>query len=164
MNISEVNAMSLPAFLESYGDVAEHSSWVAREAASFRPFLNREAMILSFERAVRAANREAQLALICAHPDLANKAKLTEDSTREQAAAGLSALTADEFARFTDLNTRYKSCFGFPFIFAVKGATKSMILESFESRVNNAAETEFATALAQVCRIFRFRIEDRVAP
>jgi 2-oxo-4-hydroxy-4-carboxy-5-ureidoimidazoline decarboxylase len=160
MNITQVNAMSPKAF----GDVAEHSPWVAREADASRPFANREALVKHFETAIRAANRDAQLALIRAHPDLATKARLTEDSTKEQAGAGLNALTAEEFARFTDLNARYKQRFGFPFIFAVKGATKHMILDSFEARVGNDEAVEFETALSQVCRIFRFRIEDRVSP
>lgn len=163
-SIEDVNAMAPEAFLAGFGDVAEHSPWVAREAGAFRPFASREAMIASFERAVRAANRDAQLALIRAHPDLAAKARLTDDSTKEQAGAGLNTLTPDEFRRFTSLNDSYKACFGFPFIFAVKGATKHMILESFEARVSNSADAEFATAIAQVCRIFRFRIEDRVEP
>lgn len=164
ISIHDVNRMPLQAFLAAYGDVAEHSPWVAREAASFRPFASREAMIESFERAVKAANREAQLALICAHPDLAAKARLTDDSSKEQAGAGLNSLTAEEFACFNEMNGSYKSRFGFPFIFAVKGSTKHMILDGFRSRVGNDAEAEFATAIAQVCRIFRFRIEDRVSP
>lgn len=162
--ISDVNTMTPVAFLDAFGDVAEHSPWVAREAQSARPFASRDEMIVAFERAIRAANRDAQLALVRAHPDLATRARLTEDSTKEQAGAGLNSLTAEEFARFTDLNTRYRQRFGFPFIFAVKGATKHMILESFAARVGNDPKAEFATALAQVCRIFRFRIEDRVSP
>ena len=160
--ITGVNAMTPQEFLAAYGDIAEHSPWVAREAASFRPYANRDAMIQCFERAVHAANHAAQLALIRAHPDLAAKAKLTDDSTREQAGAGLNNLPAAEFARFTALNGAYKQRFGFPFIFAVKGATTRMILESFEARANNAPDVEFVMALSQVCRIFRFRIEDRV--
>lgn len=163
ISIETVNAMSPSEFLSAFGDVAEHSPWVAQEASAFRPFANRDAMITRFESAVRAANRDAQLALIRAHPDLATKAKLTEDSSKEQAGAGLNTLTAEEFARFTDLNTRYKQRFGFPFIFAVKGATKHMILASFGERAGHAPEQEFAMAISQVCRIFRFRIEDRVS-
>ena len=34
----------------------------------------------------------------------------------------------------------------------------------FIALLNNDAEAEFAMAIAQVCRIFRFRIEDRVSP
>jgi 2-oxo-4-hydroxy-4-carboxy-5-ureidoimidazoline decarboxylase len=45
----------------------------------------------------------------------------------------------------------------------VKGATKQQILASFAERVNHSKEDEFYMALDQVCRIFRFRIEDRVA-
>ncbi len=164
MSITQVNALSPRDFIEAFGDVAEHSPWVAREADAARPFSDRDAMVRHFEVAVRAANPCAQLALVRAHPDLATKAKLTEDSTKEQAGAGLNALTAEEFARFTELNTAYKQRFGFPFIFAVKGATKHMILDSFAARVGNDPAAEFETALQQVCRIFRFRLEDRVSP
>ncbi|MGQ0485354.1 MAG: 2-oxo-4-hydroxy-4-carboxy-5-ureidoimidazoline decarboxylase [Hyphomicrobiales bacterium] len=163
MTLAAVNAMTAEAFTGAFGDVAEHSPWVARIASSLRPFATRDDMVEAFTGTLRGAAREAQLALIRAHPDLAVKAKLTEDSTREQAGAGLDALSPGEFARFTDLNGRYKAKFGFPFIFAVKGATKHRILASFAGRLDHRAEEEFATALEQVCRILRFRIEDRVA-
>ncbi len=163
-SIETVNDMTPWAFIEAFGEIAEHSPWVAREAETSRPFASREQMIERFEIALLAANRDAQLALLRAHPDLATKARLTEDSTREQAGAGLNTLSAEEFARFTALNDRYKSRFGFPFIFAVKGATKHMILDSFEARVGHGEAEEFASALQQVCRIFRFRLEDRVSP
>ncbi len=162
MNLTDVNGLSPAGFVAAFGDVAEHSPWVAREASACRPFAGREAMIGAFETAVRAANRDAQLALIRAHPDLAARAKLTDDSAREQAGAGLDTLSAEEFARFTALNESYKAKFGFPFIFAVKGATKHMILAAFETRGRHTQAEEFAAAIAQVCRIFRFRIEDRV--
>jgi len=164
MTLTVVNAMPAEEFAAVFGDVAEHSPWVAYIVASLRPFTSRDAMVEAFVSTLRGAAREAQLALLRAHPDLATKAKLTEDSTREQAGAGLGTLSPEEFARFSGLNGRYKTKFGFPFIFAVKGATKHQILASFAERVNHGAEDEFATALEQVCRIFRFRIEDRVSP
>lgn len=164
ISLADVNAMTPSAFLAAFGDVAEHSPWVAREASAFRPFATRDEMIRQFATALRGANRGAQLDLIRAHPDLANKARLTADSTREQAGAGLDSLGSGDFARFTSLNTRYRERFGFPFIFAVKGANAQMILESFEARIGNSPEAEFEMALAQICRIFRFRLEDRVAP
>ena len=163
-SLADINAMSSDAFVASFGDVAEHSPWVAEKTAAVRPFASRDAMIAAFETAVRAAPQAAQLALIRAHPDLATRAKLTDDSSREQKGAGLDTLTPAEFARFTELNDAYKARFGFPFIFAVKGASKHQILASFEERVGRDRNEEFATALSQVCRIFRFRIEDRVAP
>lgn len=162
--IAAVNEMPVAAFVSAFGDVAEHSPWVARQAAKARPFASRDEMIAGFANATATATRDAQLALIRAHPDLATRARLTSDSTKEQAGAGLDTLTPDEFAHFTSLNDRYKAKFGFPFIFAVKGATKHQIVASFEKRADNAPENEFSIAIAQINSIFRFRIEDRVAP
>lgn len=164
MPLAQVNALPPQDFMTVFGDVAEHSSWVAERAMQSRPFTTREAMVVAFSAAVEEAAPEARLALVRAHPDLAARARLTEDSAREQAGVGLDALTREEFSRFNDLNARYKSRFGFPFIFAVMGAAKQQILASFEARIGNRPEAELAAALAQVYRIVRFRIEDRVAP
>lgn len=168
MSLSDVNALPVDAFVARFGDVAEHSPWVATQAATARPFASRAAMIDAFHAAVAAAAPPERLALVRAHPDLAGKAALagalTDDSRREQAGAGLDSLTTEEMARFTRLNGAYLDKFGFPFIFAVKGATKHMILEAFVTRLDNDAAAELATALAQIARIIRFRLEDRVAP
>ena len=168
LSIEEVNALDAGAFATRFGDVAEDSPWVAEAAFVARPFADREALVGAFAAAVQAASPGAQLALLRAHPDLAGRAAVAgdvaEESRREQAGAGLDRLTADEFARFHDLNTRYRERFGFPFIFAVKGATKESILAAFEERIDNDADTERAAALANVERILRLRIEDRVAP
>jgi len=162
--LSNINAMTRRAFVAAFGDVAEHSPWVAEKAWDKRPFADRDALIQVFAEALRQAPREAKLALIRAHPDLATRAKLTADSTNEQAGAGLDRLSPDEFARFSRFNEAYKTRFGFPFIFAVKGATKHQILAAFEERLGNSPEKEFEIALAQILRIFRFRLEDRVSP
>ncbi|MFL5259739.1 MAG: 2-oxo-4-hydroxy-4-carboxy-5-ureidoimidazoline decarboxylase [Hyphomicrobiales bacterium] len=164
MTIDEVNALGFGDFVQSLGGITEDSPWVAERAAALRPFRSRVTMIEAFCCAIEKADRDQKLSLLRAHPDLATRAKLTADSSREQCGAGLDSLRAEEFARFTELNTRYRERFGFPFVFAVKGATKDQILQSFEERVGNSPEAEFATALANVCRIVRFRIEDRVEP
>ena len=167
-SIEAVNAFDAAAFAVRFGDIAEDSPWVAEAAGTARPFADREAMVEAFAAAVRTAPHERQLVLLRAHPDLAGRAAvagdITEESWREQAGAGLDRLTAEEFARFHDLNARYRERFGFPFIFAVKGATKEAILAAFEARIDNDPGTERATALANVERILRFRIEDRVVP
>ena len=162
MKLANINALSSAAFEQAFGDIAEHSPWVARHASVARPFISRESMIEAFVSAVMKADHAAQLALLCAHPDLATRAKLTQDSTREQAGAGLDTLDAAEFAHLTELNNAYKTKNGFPFIFAVKGATKHQILTGFESRIHNVRLTELQTALQQVCHIIRFRLEDKV--
>lgn len=168
ISLQAVNGLSEAAFVEAFGDVAEHSPWVAIGASALRPFADREAAVAAFERVMRAAAPDARLELIRAHPDLAGKAAMAgvvaEDSRREQKGAGLDRLSAQEFDRFTRLNGAYRLRFGFPFIFAVKGATKDMILEAFERRLDHDADTEFETALTQIARIFRFRLEDRILP
>jgi 2-oxo-4-hydroxy-4-carboxy-5-ureidoimidazoline decarboxylase len=164
----DVNGMSQDAFVAAFGDVAEHSPWVAEAAAEDRPFAGLEALIEAFQRVIGEAPRDQRLALIRTHPDLAGKAalagELAEDSRHEQSGAGLDRLTSEEFARFTRLNDGYKARFGFPFIFAVRGATKHQILDAFEVRLENDPDEEFQTALEQVLRIVRFRLEDRVRP
>ena len=172
LSIEAVNALDDEAFTACFGDVAEHSPWVAAAAAAARPFAHREALIAAFAGAVRAAPANAQLALLRAHPDLADRAAVAggaakgvaEASRREQAGAGLDRLTRAEFARFAELNARYRKRFGFPFIFAVKGAAKEAILAAFEERIDHSAAAERALALANVERILRFRLEARVAP
>ncbi len=165
--IDAVNRMTRDDFVKAFGDVAEHSPWVAERAALARPFAGRREMIGAFLDAVFDADAPAQLALVRAHPDLAGRAavagELMPDSRKEQAGAGLDKLTGDEFARFTALNEAYRAKFGFPFILAVKGADKHRILQSFESRLDNDPEAELATAIRQVANIINFRIEDRVA-
>jgi 2-oxo-4-hydroxy-4-carboxy-5-ureidoimidazoline decarboxylase len=167
ISLAAVNAMPQTAFVAAFGAVAEHSPWVAQRAAAGRPFGSREAMAKAFAAAILEATPQEKLALLKAHPDLAGRAAiagdLTDASRGEQAGAGLDRPTPDEHARFLALNTAYTEKFGFPFILAVKGADKHTILAAFEARIANGRETEFATALEQVCRIVRFRLEAIVA-
>ena len=167
LSLRDLNRMAVSEFAASFGDVAEHSPWVAERAAGARPFAGREAVDDAFAAALRGAARDEQLAVLRAHPDLAGRVAvagaLTEDSRREQAGAGLDRLTPEEFERFTALNAAYRERLGIPFIFAVKGATKEMILAAFEERLANGREAELKNAIDNVCRIMRFRIEDRVA-
>ena len=154
------------AFVEVYGGVYEHSLWVA--AAVFDGGLGAEdddpeALAGRMAQVVDAADEEAKLALLRAHPELAGRlavaGNLTADSTAEQASAGLDRCTPEEFAAFHALNARYTARFGFPFIIAVRGLSRQDILEAFRSRSDNDRETEFATALEQVHRIARLRLE-----
>jgi 2-oxo-4-hydroxy-4-carboxy-5-ureidoimidazoline decarboxylase len=168
ITLEEVDALAVDDFVARFGDVAEHSPWVAERAAARRPFATREAMIAAFAETIAAASVAERLALLRAHPDLAGKAaragEMAEESKKEQAGAGLSALTDAEFDRFTHLNAAYREKFGFPFILAVKGATRDVIFEAFETRLEYDPPAEFAEAIRQVARIVRFRLEDRVAP
>ncbi len=164
ITLADINQMTDEAFVAQFGDIAEHSPWVAEDATFDRPYATFADMRSAFIDAVSDAPQDMQLALLRVHPDLATKAKLTTDSTNEQKGSGLDTLSANEFATFTKLNDLYKLRNGFPFIFAVKGATKHQILAAFEARVKNNKDLEFDTAILQVCRIISFRLEAAVMP
>ena len=154
-------------FVEKFGGIFEHSPWIAERA--FRLELGAAhdsagGLHNALCRAFRSATEAERLGVLTAHPDLAGKLaqakRLTAESTREQASAGLDALTDAEREKFTELNSAYVQKFGFPFIIAVKGRTKDEILAAFQTRINNDRETEFDTACAQVERIALLRLRD----
>ncbi|MEP1441985.1 MAG: allantoinase PuuE [Hyphomicrobiales bacterium] len=159
--------MDKESFVKTYGSIFEHSPWVAERAFEdeLGPAHNTAVGLHSaMAKQFRLANDEERLGVLNAHPDLAGKLaaakRLTQQSTSEQASAGLDALTDEERATFTNLNERYTTKFGFPFIIAVKGLTKAEILAAFEQRINNDRAEEFATACKQVERIARLRLND----
>lgn len=164
--VAEVDRMPAADFVARFGDIAEHSPWVAEAAAGWRPYGSHAGMVEAFAGVVREADPDRQLALLRTHPDLAGRAalagELAPESRREQAGAGLDRLDADELARFQALNAAYRERFGFPFIIAVKGATRPQIVEAMTARLGNSREEEIAMALTQVCRIIGFRLADRV--
>jgi OHCU decarboxylase len=87
---------------------------------------------------------------------------LTADSSAEQSGAGLTQCSPAEFARLTDLNARYNAKFGFPFILAVKGCDRAGVIAEFARRLERDADAEFAEALAQIARIARFRLAEKL--
>jgi OHCU decarboxylase len=160
--------MSRAIFLELYGDVFEHSPWIAEGAHAGGLTTaqdNAEGLHAAMITVMRGATRERKHALIDAHPDLAGRLQVAEmapDSQAEQASAGLTSLTQEERDRFLALNDRYRARFGFPFIMAVKGRGKGEILEAFEQRLENDPEQEFMAAIVQIELIALLRLKDRL--
>lgn len=159
--------MSEAEFILHFGGIFEHSSWVAERAYHLElGFAHDTAGGLhnALVRAFRSATPKERLSVLNAHPDLAGKLaaarRLTPESTHEQSSAGLDALTDDERATFTQLNTHYVEKFGFPFIIAVKDNTKDSILAAFHTRIENSREEEFSAACKQVERIAYLRLKD----
>ena len=155
---------TVDAFVDRYGGLFEHSPWVAQQAWDKRPFSDREDLAVKLEQAMYDAPRDRQLALIRAHPDLAGRAAiegtLTPDSKREQSSAGLDRLTPDEYEAFTRTNTAYRERFGFPFVVCVREHDKASILATAEARLQNDPETEVRTALGEIAKIARLRLQD----
>jgi 2-oxo-4-hydroxy-4-carboxy-5-ureidoimidazoline decarboxylase len=162
LSIEQINRLTQDEFTVAVGWVFEHSPWVAERASRQRPFQSCDHLSERMNGEVAAASPEQQLALLRAHPDLGTRAKISPSSTSEQAGAGLDRLTAGEYQRLLDLNSAYRKKFGFPFLYAVKGADKFDMLEALERRLNSNREDEFQEALQQVYRIARFRLKSTI--
>ena len=157
--------------LERLAGLYEHSAWIVEQALTRAPFAT-FASLAAFKRAcvevLDAAGRDAQLALIRAHPELVGKAAvLTQESSREQSAAGLQQCSAEEFARLQQLNADYNARFGWPFILAVRGPrgrglSRQHIIETFARRLQDHPDLEFAECLRQIHRIAELRLAEAV--
>jgi 2-oxo-4-hydroxy-4-carboxy-5-ureidoimidazoline decarboxylase len=161
--LDTLNAMNLSEFAATLGGVFEDSPWVALGSYAHRPFASVKQLHEVMTNVVAKADKEKQLTLICAHPDLGSRAKMAEASVKEQADAGLDHLSAGEYKRIMKLNNEYIEKFTFPFIFAVKGKSKEDVFASIEKRVNNKPDKEFKTALEHIYKIAKFRLEDKLA-
>src|SRR5262245_56485851 len=91
VTLERLGSMSRAGFTAMLGDIFEHSPWVADGAFDDRPFTSVAALHAAMTRVVRDAPRDAQLALLRAHPDLAGRAAragaMTAASVAEQASA-----------------------------------------------------------------------------
>lgn len=159
--------MARADFVARFGSIYEHSPFIAERAFDLElgPAHDSAAGLANaMARAFRSSSAEERLGVLQAHPDLAGKLaaakRLTEESTREQASAGLDALTDDERAKFTQANEAYVARFGFPFIIAVRDHDKASILAAFEQRLANDRDSELATACRQVERIATLRLKE----
>ena len=163
ISIDEINRSSAERFVELLGGIYERSPWVPDLVYSERPFESRATLHQSMAAAVRRAPEVHRMELLCSHPELAGKeasdGTLTDESKREQAGAGLDQCTGAELAKINRFNQAYHSKFGFPFIIAVTGLDKHQIIEAMESRLENSEDQEFDTAIGEVEKIARIRLD-----
>ena len=157
-----LNALSPEVFTARLADIFEHSPWVPQRVAHLRPFRDVSQLHNALVSAVAQASPAEQLALLCAHPELAGREAqqggLTAASDQEQARAGLKALSPAEMKRITALNAAYLERHGFPFIVCVGNHTKQSLFLEFDRRVGNARESEMREALGQVADIALLRL------
>jgi 2-oxo-4-hydroxy-4-carboxy-5-ureidoimidazoline decarboxylase len=166
VSLSDLNACGKADFVTHLGNIFEYSAWIAEQAADARPFAGLNALFAAMKAAVEHAPEEKRLALIKAHPDLANKtqraAGLTAESNAEQNSVGLDRLSDAEFAAFERVNNAYRAKFGFPYIICVRRQTRDSILRDFERRLPNDMATEIKGSVAEICRIAALRLDQLV--
>lgn len=170
MCIPKLHQLTRVEVVSLLGEIYEHSAWVA-EALLDQGLTEADSnschLASRMQSIVDAANINAKLALLRAHPELVGKlalaGELTRNSVAEQANAGLDQCSVAEIAEFHELNSDYKTRFGHPFIIAVWGLNRADILSAFRSRLENNRETEFAIALAEVHKIASLRLQQLFA-
>jgi 2-oxo-4-hydroxy-4-carboxy-5-ureidoimidazoline decarboxylase len=161
--LSDLNACRKDDFVAALANIFEHSPWIAEQAASGRPFAGVKPLFAAMKAAVNRAPPELRLALIKAHPDLANKtqraAGLTVESSAEQDSVGLDRLSDAEYQAFERVNNAYRAKFGFPYIVCVRRHTKDSILRDFERRLPNDAGVETEKSIEEISRIAALRLD-----
>ena len=170
ITLDQLNAAALDEACALLDGLYEHSPWIARAALQQRPFTSLAQLKHAMADIVSTGGREAQLALLCAHPELAGKAmvdkSLTAESTHEQSKAGLTHCTPAEFESIQSLNAAYNAKFGFPFIVAVRGPRgtgmqKAEIIATLERRLHGHPDYELQECLRNVHRIAEIRLNDK---
>jgi len=170
LTLAQLNAASPAEALALLDGLYEHSPWIAEKALARRPFVSLAQLKRAFVEVLEDAGRDAQLALIRAHPELAGKAMvsgtLTAESTGEQSRAGLTHCTPAEFKRVQELNAAYNTKFGWPFILAVRGPrgaglSRQQIIDTFARRLGNHPDFELAECLRNIHRIAEIRLNDK---
>jgi OHCU decarboxylase len=166
LSLAELGGLDETRFVAALGSLFEHSPWVAEGAWRQRPFRSVAELHDALDAAVRDASPGRQLELIRAHPELAGREgeerKLTDESSREQASAGLESITADELDALSELNRTYRERFGFPLIVCVREHTKESIIAWGTARLEHSREHEIEIALSEIAKIARLRLADLV--
>ncbi|MBR0715045.1 2-oxo-4-hydroxy-4-carboxy-5-ureidoimidazoline decarboxylase [Bradyrhizobium liaoningense] len=167
ISLSDLNAADKADFVAALANVVEYSPWIAEGIAGQRPFAGINQLHAALMAAIQSAEPDLQMALIRAHPDLANKtqraAGLTAESNAEQNSAGLDRLSEAEYAAFERANHAYRTKFSIPYIVCARRYTKDSILRDFETRLQNIAKTEIRRALEEIGRISALRLDQLVA-
>ena len=171
ITLQQINSLPREEAASLLQGLYEHSDWIAEQALDARPFASVAALKYAMVQVLQRAGRDAQIALVRAHPELAGKAmvskSLTAESTNEQSKAGLTDCTPEEFAHIQQLNASYNAKFGFPFILAVRGPrgtglSRQQIISTFERRLHNHPEYELAECLRNIHRIVEIRLNDKL--
>ena len=150
LTLEQLNTTDEDGLVAMLDGVYEHSAWVARRAASCRPFATLAALKYALADTVNKANDTQKLELIRAQPEL----------------SGQTSCTPDEVDHIEKLNAAYKARFGFPFILAMGGPrgvglSKSEVISTLERRLRNPVDFEQGEALRNIHRIAEMRLNDR---
>lgn len=166
LSLDAVNRMDYSEFISAFGSVIEHGILAAACVWDSRPFASTQALQQAFSAYLQTQSPQHKPGVIRCYPDLAGKlsqqGRLTEESQREHAAAGLLEMTAEEKTELESLNARYKAKFQFPFVISAMENKKATIMREIKVRMGNSVLEEVEIALSQISRIAAHRINSCV--
>jgi OHCU decarboxylase len=168
VRLDDVNRMSREEFVATFGPLFQGPSWVVENAYLQRPFADTSSLRTAFQEALFAGTPEQQRELMHAYPALGGEdvvdGEAGEQSTLDQATAGLTHLTEEDHDAFREVTDAYRQRFGFPLIVCVRDEqTRERVLACGRSRLSNSPTQEHAAALIEIAKIAGHRFDDLVA-
>ncbi|XP_033633828.1 histone-lysine N-methyltransferase, H3 lysine-79 specific-like [Asterias rubens] len=162
--LKEVNALSWDLFIQQFGNVVEHGQVVASAAWAKRPFVNMKALHRAFCEYLDSMTHAGKEALIRCYPNLESTSPrvLSSDTSCEFHKLGLHLLSAEESSLLTQLNSKYRHNFHFPFIVCMQELNKEMFFTELQKRTQNSRETEALNAMKEIKKIAWHRILNRL--
>ena len=160
--IDKINNLNKSDFISIFGNVFEKTSWIAEKTYMLKPFSDYDSLKKNFLNIYDKCSFKQYVEIFNSHPQLAiekiREGNLTEHSMEEQLDSSLDICTPEEIKEFIKLNNDYKKKFNFPFIIAVAGYSRKMILYYFRDRIKNNIDEEFENAKIEVKRIGTIRL------
>ncbi|SDX98754.1 OHCU decarboxylase [Modestobacter sp. DSM 44400] len=168
IRLDDVNAMSREEFDGTFSTLFQGPTPVVENAYTQRPFSDTSALRTALQEALFAATPEQHRELMAVYPalggDVVCDGEAGEQSTLDQASAGLTQLTEEDHDALREVTTAYRERFGFPLIVCVRdNPSRERILAQGWARLQNSPTQEHAAALIEIAKIAGYRFDDLVA-
>lgn len=166
ITLEDVNRMDESTFGATFGDTFELSPWVAKKTYAKRPFATVAALHQAMWDTFETAPRAERITFFRNLPDIGDKnvkpGGITENSKREQQAAGINALNEQDLARLIVLNKAYKAKFGYGYTICVLRNTPETIMSQIERRMTYDPDKDLAASMQEEFYITRLRVAGMV--
>ena len=161
--LDEINQMSEDVFVENFGELVENSPWVASQAwrkAPFTEFAHLQQSIVDVIMSAGTASWEKILTRHTLFARIEAGEKIDAPAImRESHRIGLDNLSAEEIALIIDLNHKYRTKFGFPFVVCLSNLPDhDSIFEMLQKRLARNRGEELLAGMREVLDIAKIRL------
>jgi OHCU decarboxylase len=168
VRLEAVNEMSREKFVDTFAELFQGPRWPVERAYDLRPFTDTHDLRRAFQEALFGADRDDQMLLISAYPDLGSATVATgeegEGSLRDQSSLGLTLMNEEDHQELASLTRAYRDHYGFPLIAAIRDQNSiTQLITHGRDRLNNSPNQEHAAALVEIAKIAGYRFDDLLA-